>query len=71
MSDGTDLWRFECRYGHGEFDVWGTDWSDVERCDWPPHVSADSPFEPDDVRTTRCPTCRIGALPVGPPECLV
>ena len=63
--DGTDLWRFSCRW-HGEFDVWGTE------------VSADDPwlvwqysygvnpsesdvrFVPDRLAATRCPSC--GAL---------
>jgi hypothetical protein len=67
----TDLWRFSCPR-HGSFDVWGEDWTDVPLQQRPrdlqrlPHLN----FEPEDVRTTRCPGCGQYAHPVGPVESL-
>lgn len=60
-----DLWEFECPLGHGTFDVWGIDWSDVHPMDRPIQCSSGI-FEPSDVTATRCPRCLVTGRPVGP-----
>lgn len=64
-----DLWQFFCR-AHGDFDVWGTDWSDVPVELRPSYLKPPTVFEPEDVRKTRCPVCRIPCYPRGPLESL-
>lgn len=63
------LWQFRCPRGCPEFDVWGHDWSEVAKADRPAALQ-DAIFEPEDVLTTRCPSCLRPARPIGPRETL-